>query len=807
MAAPSLLLAASPESTLLVVNADSWASRSVANEYVRLRGIPAQNVVHLHSLPGFEGVDVEAFREKILKPVLEAIETRDLKGQIDCIAYSADLPYAVSVRKDVGKRKLPKFFTPTASINGLTYLYEDVLKKDPSYLRLDRNRYARRRLKALEARQPTDEERARHNEALRLLMEKKPAQAEPILQQLARQDPKSARVQYNLACCLARQNKPEEALAALRRAMDNGWMNYRFAKKDKDFACLRDREDFQSLLDSMRNAVFEIQPTCAFRSTCGWSEKGEAVESGGRRYMLAMMLAMTSGRGNSVREAVDALRRSASADGTCPKGTIYYVVNEDIRSATRDWSFHCAVQKLEALGVEAEIVKGVLPENKPDVQGAMVGKARFSWESCGSTILPGAICEHLTSAGGVIRERSIQTPLSEFIRYGAAAAIGTVTEPYAILAKFPDAFVHVHYAHGCTLVEAFYQSLRGPYQLLIVGDPLCRPWARIPEVIVRGMDLGATLKGKVSIHPDVKDATRTPVARYELFADGRRIATGKPGAALEWDTTQYGDGYHELRVVAVAADPTETTGRLIAPVETSNGQERRVEISAPSSATVRWGQALRLRAKAPGAKEIRFRHNGGIVGRIQGSERGAAIDARRLGLGPVAIQAVAVFGDDPTRDLSLSRPIQLTVEPPPALPALKLGATTKLAEGLELIRPTGKRIVVYDTYPDRWLRGFVKPGEAVELAGYFDVPTDDMYQFQVRSSFPVRLEVDGKALEGEAMGESTPCWIFYPVALAGGTHKLRVRGTVTASPRLDIRFGGPGAFHLSGARFRRPTKQ
>ena len=61
--------------------------------------------------------------------------------------------------------------------------------------------------------------------------------------------------------------------------------------------------------------------------------------------------------------------------------------------------------------------------------------------------------------------------------------------------------IHVHYARGCSLAEAFYQSVCGPYQLLIVGDPLCRPWANIPQVSVAAVAPGAILHGIATWKP------------------------------------------------------------------------------------------------------------------------------------------------------------------------------------------------------------------------------------------------------------------------------------------------------------------
>ena len=44
-----------PVNTAVVVNADSWASMTVANEYIHLRQIPERNVVYLEGLRDFDG--------------------------------------------------------------------------------------------------------------------------------------------------------------------------------------------------------------------------------------------------------------------------------------------------------------------------------------------------------------------------------------------------------------------------------------------------------------------------------------------------------------------------------------------------------------------------------------------------------------------------------------------------------------------------------------------------------------------------------------------------------------------------------
>jgi len=564
-----------PENVLLVVNRNSPTSLAIANHYVRLRQIPAGNVLTLPWDPAAEFTYVETFRQKILTPVLTAIQKRRLTPQIDYVVYSSDFPTAVHLNKDIdqflalaekegrglpstpaGKPQWPQQYTPVGAINGLTYLWQPVMGRLPGYFDLDSNQYMRR-----------------------------------------------ASVERN------------------------------------DVA------------------------TRGFRSTYEFGPGGELLGSGGRRYLLSVMLGVTAGRGNSLEEVLSYLRRSAEADGTHPRGTIYYVENKDVRSQVRRAGYPAAVRLLKELGVAAEIIQGTVPARKDDVQGVMMGAASFGWRASGSTILPGAICEHFTSYGGMMAAKASQTPLSEFLRYGAAGACGTVTEPYALHHKFPSPMIHVHYAQGCTLAEAFYQSVSGPYQLLIVGDPLCRPWANIPKVTVEGVKAEAAVTGNLSLKPSAQIPGGSKVDHFGLFVDGwRRTACG-PGEALQLDTTLLADGYHELRVVAVQAGPIQSQGRWISSITTAN-HGRKITASVTPTGTVRPGKPLVVTADSPGSTSIAVLHNSRLLGTIARDSGRLQVDPAKLGFGPVQLRVVGL-GHGGSTSYAWAQPIELVVEGSP----------------------------------------------------------------------------------------------------------------------------------------------
>ncbi len=398
-------------------------------------------------------------------------------------------------------------------------------------------------------------------------------------------------------------------------------------------------------------------PSRGFRSRYLWDPTGEKTSDAtkGQRYLLSTMLGVTQGRGNTVPEVLSYLRRSAAADGTRPPGTIYFMWNKDIRSSTRDKCFSSVAAQINSAGVVAKVQQGRMPDGAKDVAGLMAGVEEFDLAKSNITIRPGAICEHLTSAGGILVHTKFQTPLSEFLRHGAAGASGTVAEPHAIQAKFPLPSLQLHYVRGCSLAESFYQSITGPYQILIVGDPLCQPWAAFPKILVEGIKADDKLKGKVEIKPSSVAAGVRPIAMFEVFVDGHLIARDAANKSVEIDTTTFHDGYHELRIVGTVANAIETQGRLIMPFYSAN-HDAAVEIKVVPIRVQPDGK-VRVTVRQPGAKSIVVRQNSRELGRVQGEAGDVEVSAATLGRGASFLQAFSE-GDAP----AISAPLRVQVE-------------------------------------------------------------------------------------------------------------------------------------------------
>jgi hypothetical protein len=196
------------------------------------------------------------------------------------------------------------------------------------------------------------------------------------------------------------------------------------------------------------------------------------------------MLGYTGSQGNSVAEILAMIDRSVAVDGTRPTGTFYFMNNTaDGARNVRAAFFNIAVNGIVGRGGMATIINGVLPNGHTDCLGIMTGTSSFDLSGTGIVIQPGAFCDHLTSFAADFEQG--QTKVSAWIAGGASGSAGEVDEPCNYTGKFPHPRLHTFYFQGMSLGEAYLRSVQYvPFQGLLYGDPLTRPFAYIPAVTV-----------------------------------------------------------------------------------------------------------------------------------------------------------------------------------------------------------------------------------------------------------------------------------------------------------------------------------
>jgi hypothetical protein len=257
----------------------------------------------------------------------------------------------------------------------------------------------------------------------------------------------------------------------------------------------------------------------------------------------SMMLGHTGKRGNNVETIIKCLTTGLDSDGTAPSGKVFFVTSSDVRSKAREWEFAPAKKGLAELGIKA-VITGDFPSHEPNVIGIMTGTDSVNPDQK-NRYLPGCMAEHLTSAAGMFEDDN-QSKLTVWLEAGVTASAGTVVEPFAIWTKFPHAHFFVHYASGCTVIESFYQSIRCPLQILLVGDPLAQPWAPKAKLSVTGLPAD-TISGKLKLVSQVTSESGGHYSKYVYLIDGKVVGTGRE---FEFDTGRIEDGPHVMRCVA-----------------------------------------------------------------------------------------------------------------------------------------------------------------------------------------------------------------------------------------------------------------
>jgi hypothetical protein len=341
--------------------------------------------------------------------------------------------------------------------------------------------------------------------------------------------------------------------------------------------------------------------------------------------------------------------------------------------------------------------------------------------------------------------------------------------------------MHVHYAAGASLAEAYYQSVAGPYQLLIVGDPLCQPWAAPPKFQLEGLEDGQRVMETISVNAKREEKPAVEVAEIRWFLDGKfqKVTTGD--GAFELEHSNLAPGFHELRAVAITDSKIESQSRQVIEFEAVVDDVGTVQVTLPEP-SVALSADIHVELQMPRAQKIELFCQHRLVGSIDGASGTVTIPANTLGLGRNRLAARATLDDDV---VVLGTPVDVAVVADQAAAPSKADS---VSTDFVVQWDDDTESTISSTESVDWVAEHKKAtGTKFTIATSVKATEDATHQLQVKSSMPVRVEIAGKTVDA-----SPGKWTYIPVTLRAGWHELKLRGELDEKPKLDIRFGNRG---------------
>ena len=214
-----------------------------------------------------------------------------------------------------------------------------------------------------------------------------------------------------------------------------------------------------------------------------------------------------------------------ASDSTFPTQTVFLAKSSDSVRNLRHLQADNAILNTRVQGNSRVVLTNVSsPSGLGPMLGFQNGVQIFGMSAL--TVSPGAMMDNLTSFGGFLFEYSEHTTAMDFINQGATASYGTVIEPCAYEAKFPDPQNYFYQARGFSVAESYYQSLANPYHGILVGEPLAAPFAAPASGNWIGLADGAGLAGITNLSVQFVSSTpERPLQQVDLFLDGQFLHT------------------------------------------------------------------------------------------------------------------------------------------------------------------------------------------------------------------------------------------------------------------------------------------
>lgn len=177
---------------------------------------------------------------------------------------------------------------------------------------------------------------------------------------------------------------------------------------------------------------------------------------------------------NSVDAVKRLINRGVVADYSRPKSSAYLVSTSDKERNVRAVYFPLIKKGLDKL-LNIELIHADAIKNKQDVMFYFTGMTKVKYIDT-NKYAPGAIADHLTSAGGHLF-KGTQMSVLNWIDAGVTGTYGAVVEPCNFKQKFPNpGIVMQKYLSGNSLIETYWKSVQMPGQGLFVGEPLASPY-------------------------------------------------------------------------------------------------------------------------------------------------------------------------------------------------------------------------------------------------------------------------------------------------------------------------------------------
>jgi uncharacterized protein (TIGR03790 family) len=157
-------------------------------------------------------------------------------------------------------------------------------------------------------------------------------------------------------------------------------------------------------------------------------------------------------------------------------GTVYLVSTPDAARNVRAAPQYPAAERiLTEQGIAVQVVQAPGIAGRRDVLGYFTGALSVP-DLETNRFVPGAVADHLTSAGGDLLGKGDQMPALRWLEAGATASYGAVVEPCNFTQKFPNVrvFVRRYFAQHDSLIESYWKSVLMPGQGIFIGDPLAQ---------------------------------------------------------------------------------------------------------------------------------------------------------------------------------------------------------------------------------------------------------------------------------------------------------------------------------------------